>query len=100
MTAFRQVNPDLMLPAGLEAALDQRGAGQRCDRCDVRDGPSCAGRRLTRRASKVAVRPAQTIATIEDQGGVDSTCDDCAMGDRVILPIDVVRAEALRQHTF
>jgi hypothetical protein len=93
MAELGEMDPNLMLAARLEAALDQRGAGKRGNRLDVRYRPFRLDRRGALGASRVSVRPAQSVAAIQDEIRLDARRGDAAVRDRVIDALDVVRAE-------
>src|SRR5450432_4284559 len=67
MAEFRQVYSNLVLAAGFEATLDQRGSRQHGKRSDVRDRSFCLDRCGAPGTSKVSVRAAYSITTIQDE---------------------------------
>src|SRR5216117_2814378 len=97
MAELGQVDADLMLPSGFEAALDQGRTRERSDRPDVRDRALRIGRNSAPGSPEVSVGAAESVAAIGDQMGFDALRDDFAVRDRMIGALDVVRAELYRQ---
>src|SRR5687768_16189781 len=97
MAQLGEVDADLVLPPGLEAALDEGGAAKLLERRHVGDGTPCIGRRLSARPAEVAERAAQPIAAIEDQLRLDTLRLHRTMGDRPIGALDRVLLELGRE---
>ena len=93
MAEFGQVDPNLMLASGFEAAFDQRGAGQGSDRPDVRNRSFCLDRSGALRTAEVSMRAAQSVATIQQEKRFDPLRGDGAVRNGVIDAIDGVLAE-------
>ena len=93
MAELGQVDANLVLPPGFEAALDQGRTRERGDRPDVRDRTLRLGRNSSPGAPEVTVRAAESVAAIQHEMGFDAFRGHLAMRDRVIDALDVVRAE-------
>jgi hypothetical protein len=91
-----QVNPDLVLASGFEAALDQRRACQRAQRREMRDGVLRLRRNAALRPPKMSERPAKAVASIRNEPRLDARRRHDAVRDRVIDAVDVVRAKLHR----
>src|SRR5258707_8080847 len=91
------MNPNLVLAAGFEAALDERRALEPLDRLHVRDRALRIGGRIATRAPEVTIRAAQSIAAIRDEVRLYVRLVDDAMRDGVVDAIDVVNAELRRE---
>src|SRR2546423_8846732 len=76
-----QVDANLMLPPGFEAALDQGRTLERGDRPDVRDRTLRFGRNSAPGTPKVAPGAADSVAAIRDQVGFDALRGDRAVRD-------------------
>src|SRR5438132_1712790 len=100
MAEFGHVYSNLMLAAGFEATLDQRGARKPGDRSDVRNRTFRLDRSVTLARPKVSVRSAHSIATIHDEIGLNTRRADSTVRDSIIDAIDVVRAELCCQHAL
>src|SRR5204863_8691178 len=95
-----QVDANLMLPPGFEAALDQGRARERSDRPHVRDRTLRLGRNSGPGTPKVPGGAADPIAAIRDEMSFDALRGDRAVRDRVIDAVDVVRAELYLQNAL
>src|SRR2546421_984651 len=73
-----QMDANLMLPPGFEAALDQGRTRERSDRPDVRDRTLRLGRNSSPGSPEVAVGAAESVAAIHDQVGFDALRGDRA----------------------
>src|ERR1041385_2981904 len=93
MAELGQVDANLVLPPGFEAALDQGRTRERSDRPDVRDRTLRVGRNSSPGSPEVAVGAAESVAAIHEQMAFDALRGDRAVRDRVIDALDVVRAE-------
>src|SRR5256885_11139925 len=91
MTELGQVDANLMLPPGFEAALDQGRARERSDRPHVRDRTPRLGPNSAPGTPKVPVGAADPIAAIRDEMSFDSL-----RGDRAVVAPDPEPPEALR----
>jgi len=93
MAEFGQVDPDLMLASGFEAAFDQRGADQSADRPDVRNRSSCLEWSGALRTAEVSMRAAQSVAAIQKEKRFDPLRGDDTVRNGEIDAIDGVLAE-------
>jgi len=97
MAELGQVDANLVLPPGFQAALDQGRTRERRDRLDVRDRTLRLGRNSAPGTPEVPVGAADSVAAIRDQTSFDALRGDLAVRDRMIDALDVVRAELRRQ---
>src|SRR5260221_4759385 len=100
MAELGQVDADLVLPPGFQAALDQGRTRGRGDGPDVRARALRLGRNSASGTPEVPVGAADSVAAIRDQMGFDALRGDLAVRDRVIDALDVVRAELHRQNAL
>ena len=100
MAQLGQMDSNLVLAAGFEAALDQRGAGERRERPHVRHRAFRLGRNIALRAPKVAVRAANAVAAIQEKVRLDARRRDGAVRNGVIDAFRIVRAELRRQRAL
>src|ERR1700675_3305401 len=84
MAELGQVDANLMLPSGFEAALDQGRARERGDRCDVRDRAPRLGWNSALGAPKMPIGAADSVAAIRDEMGFDTLRAHHAVRDRMI----------------
>src|SRR5690349_3088291 len=83
MAELGQVDANLMLPPGFEAALDQGRARERSDRSDVRDRALRLGRDSPSETPEETVGAAKSVATVQNEMGFDSLAGHHAVRDRM-----------------
>src|SRR5216117_2913743 len=93
MAELGQVDANLVLPPGFEAAFDQGRTRERSDRSHVRDRTLRLGRNSAPGAPEVPIGAAESVAAIHDEMSFDTFRGDFAVRDRMIGALDVVRAE-------
>src|SRR5450755_963429 len=89
-----------MLASGFKAAFQQRGTHKAGNRPDMRNRTFRLDRSVALRTSKVSVRAAHSVATIQDEMGLDTRCGNDAVRDGMIDAIDRVLAELCCEHAL
>jgi hypothetical protein len=95
---FTQMNPDLMLSAGVQLTLDQGGGRERAQWAHVRDGTLRVARHSAARPAKMTEGSAQPVAAVAEQMRVEGArSGQLTVDERQIAALDAVDTQLLLQ---